>query len=111
MTRTGTRRYFIGAGALALAATGIGIAWANGRSTGILPPTLSSQGNLPSFGGATTWLNSEPLSPSDLRGKAVVVQFWTYTCVNWLRTLPYVRAWADKYRDSGLVVIGVHTPE
>ena len=61
--------------------------------------------------GATGWLNSPPLSAAELRGKVVLVDFWTYTCINWLRTLPYVRAWAEKYRDQGLVVIGVHTPE
>jgi thiol-disulfide isomerase/thioredoxin len=60
---------------------------------------------------ATGWLNSPPLTEADLRGKVVLVDFWTYTCINWLRTLPYVRAWAEKYRDQGLVVIGVHTPE
>jgi thiol-disulfide isomerase/thioredoxin len=60
---------------------------------------------------ATGWLNSPPLSDMDLRAKVVLVDFWTYTCVNWLRTLPYVRAWSDKYKDQGLVVIGVHTPE
>lgn len=63
------------------------------------------------FDGATAWLNSPPLTAADLRGKVVLVDFWTYTCVNWLRTLPYVRAWAEKYKDQGLVVIGVHTPE
>jgi thiol-disulfide isomerase/thioredoxin len=63
------------------------------------------------FGGANAWLNSPPLAAGELRGKVVLVDFWTYTCVNWLRTLPYVRAWADKYKDQGLVVIGVHTPE
>jgi thiol-disulfide isomerase/thioredoxin len=66
---------------------------------------------LPSFAGATGWLNSAPLSPEELRGKVVLVDFWTYTCINWLRTLGYVRAWADRYTDDGLVVIGVHTPE
>jgi thiol-disulfide isomerase/thioredoxin len=66
---------------------------------------------LPSFGGATGWLNSPPLSPEKLRGKVVLVDFWTYTCINWLRTLGYVRAWADRYAADGLVVIGVHTPE
>ncbi len=60
---------------------------------------------------ATTWLNSSPLTAEGLRGKVVLVDFWTYTCINWLRTLPYVRAWATKYRDKGLVVVGVHTPE
>jgi thiol-disulfide isomerase/thioredoxin len=66
---------------------------------------------LPSFSGAVEWLNSKPLTGAELRGKVVLVEFWTYTCVNWLRTLPYVRAWAKKYQDKGLVVIGVHTPE
>ena len=60
---------------------------------------------------ADEWLNSPPLTPSALRGKVVLIDFWTYTCINWLRTLPYVRAWAEKYRDQGLVVIGVHAPE
>jgi thiol-disulfide isomerase/thioredoxin len=71
---------------------------------------MSTQ-TLPPFAGAVEWLNSRPLTPSALRGKVVLVQFWTYTCVNWLRTLPYVRAWAQKYKDHGLVVVGVHTPE
>jgi hypothetical protein len=66
---------------------------------------------LPAFDGATGWLNSEPLTPDGLRGKVVLVDFWTYTCINWLRTLGYRRAWADKYEDQGLVVVGVHTPE
>ena len=68
-------------------------------------------GHLPGFDGATGWLNSEPLTPAGLRGKVVLVDFWTYTCINWLRTLGYVRAWAKKYEDQGLVVVGVHTPE
>ena len=72
---------------------------------------LPSEGPLPPFEGATGWLNSEPLTPEGLRGRVVAVQFWTYTCINWLRTLPYVRAWAAKYQDQGLTVIGVHTPE
>ena len=72
---------------------------------------LPIEGELPSLSGATAWLNSPPLSAADLRGKVVLIDFWTYTCINWLRTLPYVRAWADKYRDHGVVVIGVHTPE
>jgi thiol-disulfide isomerase/thioredoxin len=66
---------------------------------------------MPSLGGATGWLNSPPLTASGLRGKVVVIDVWTYSCINWLRTLPYVRAWADTYKDQGLVVIGVHTPE
>jgi thiol-disulfide isomerase/thioredoxin len=66
---------------------------------------------MPSLAGAAEWLNSEPLSPSRLRGHVVLVDFWTLTCINWLRTEPYVRAWSRAYRDDGLVVIGVHTPE
>ena len=72
---------------------------------------LRVETHLPGFEGATGWLNSEPLSAEGLRGKVVLVDFWTYTCINWLRTLGYVRAWAAKYGDQGLVVVGVHTPE
>ncbi len=75
------------------------------------PIQLPVEGEFPSLGGATAWLNSSPLTPSSLRGKVVLIDFWTYTCINWLRTLPYVRAWAEEYKDQGLVVIGVHTPE
>jgi thiol-disulfide isomerase/thioredoxin len=67
--------------------------------------------HIPSLGGATVWLNSEPLGPAELRDHVVLVDFWTLTCINWLRTEPYVRGWAQAYRDDGLVVIGVHTPE
>jgi thiol-disulfide isomerase/thioredoxin len=72
---------------------------------------LRTETHLPGFDGATGWLNSEPLTPEGLRGKVVLVDFWTYTCINWLRTLGYVRAWHEKYEDQGLVVVGVHTPE
>jgi thiol-disulfide isomerase/thioredoxin len=72
---------------------------------------LPVEGHLPSLEGATGWLNSEPLTPKALRGRPVLVEFWTFTCINWLRTLPYVRAWFEKYRGDGLVVLGVHTPE
>ena len=67
--------------------------------------------HMPSLGGATEWLNSEPLSPAELRGHVVVVNFWTLTCINWLRQEPYVRTWSQAYRADGLIVIGVHTPE
>jgi thiol-disulfide isomerase/thioredoxin len=67
--------------------------------------------HMPPLGGATTWLNSPPLAPADLGGNVVLVDFWTLTCINWLRTGAYIRAWARAYRDDGLVVIGVHTPE
>jgi thiol-disulfide isomerase/thioredoxin len=72
---------------------------------------LPIEGELSSLGSATEWLNSPPLTASGLRGKVVLVDVWTYTCINWLRTLPYVRAWAEKYKNQGLVVIGVHAPE
>jgi len=72
---------------------------------------LPVEGRLPGFEGATGWLNSSPLTTEGLAGTVVLVDFWTYTCINWLRTLAFVRAWSEKYRDRGLVVIGVHTPE
>jgi thiol-disulfide isomerase/thioredoxin len=72
---------------------------------------LPDAGPFPSLAGATAWLNSPPLSANELVGKVVLVDIWTYTCINWLRTEPYVRAWASKYKEQGLVVIGVHSPE
>lgn len=74
-------------------------------------PALVDAGVMPSLNGAVQWLNSPPLTAESLRGKVVLVDFWTYSCINCLRTLPYVKAWAEKYRDQGLVVIGVHSPE
>jgi thiol-disulfide isomerase/thioredoxin len=79
------------------------------RHPGVTP--LPVEGRLPGFGSASGWLNSEPLSEDDLSGKVVLADFWTYTCINWLRTLAWVRAWHEKYLDLGLVVVGVHTPE
>lgn len=72
---------------------------------------LPVEGQLPALEAATSWLNSPPLTPAGLRGKVLLVQFWTYSCINWRRTMPYVRAWSEKYAASGLVVLGVHTPE
>jgi thiol-disulfide isomerase/thioredoxin len=72
---------------------------------------LPVEGELPSLGGATEWLNSQPLTAAGLRGKVLLVDFWTYSCINWRRSVPYVRAWAEKYKNQGLVVIGVHAPE
>jgi hypothetical protein len=72
---------------------------------------LPIEGHLPSLEGATEWVNSPPLTPSDLRGKVALFDFCTYTCINWIRTLPYIRAWAERYSDDGLVMVGVHTPE
>ncbi len=72
---------------------------------------LPAEGPMPSLDGAVAWLNSPPLSAQGLRGKVVLIDFWTYSCINCLRELPYVKAWAQKYGPAGLVVIGVHTPE
>jgi thiol-disulfide isomerase/thioredoxin len=73
--------------------------------------TVFERLRMPSLGGATGWLNAEPLGPAELCGHIVLVDFWTLTCINWLRTEPYIRAWSQVYRDDGLIVIGVHTPE
>jgi thiol-disulfide isomerase/thioredoxin len=73
--------------------------------------SVTTRVHMPSLDGATGWLNSEPLGPADLRGHVVLVNFWTLTCINWLRQEPYVRAWSQAYRDDGLLVVGVHTPE
>ena len=72
---------------------------------------LPVEGHLPPLDGATGWLNSEPLNPEGLHGRVVAANFCTYTCINWIRTLPYIRAWAERYADQGLVMLGVHTPE
>lgn len=81
------------------------------KMTAKTPDALPIEGNLPSLDGAVQWLNSPPLTAQALKGKVVLVDFWTYSCINCLRALPYVKAWAEKYRDQGLVVIGVHAPE
>jgi thiol-disulfide isomerase/thioredoxin len=117
------RRKFLAATALG-AAVGAPIAGFLGETKGD-PTTIASvrvpflhgfsggqaAGELASLERADAWLNSPPLAPVDLRGKVVLVDFWTYTCINWRRTAPYVRAWAEKYKDQGLVVVGVHAPE
>jgi thiol-disulfide isomerase/thioredoxin len=103
------RRKFLGAAAAALGAARFGVLGSAVQQMACA--ALTNEGTLPSLSGATQWLNSQPLTPAGLRGKVVLVDFWTYTCVNWLRTLPYVRAWDQKYRSQGLVVIGAHTPE
>jgi hypothetical protein len=115
MPRTPVREYrraFLQATAAAIAA-GIGISCTMTTSSTTRLPGLSlpDEGALPSLAGATGWINAAPLSGADLRGKVALVNFGTYTCINWLRQLPYVRAWADRYKDHGLVVIGAHTPE
>jgi thiol-disulfide isomerase/thioredoxin len=104
------RRRFLGNAVMTIAAAQFGmIGCANAQSSA--PVRLPSEGGFPSLSGATGWLNPQPLTAAGLRGKVVLVDFWTYTCVNWRRTLPYLRAWSLKYKDHGLVVIGVHTPE
>jgi thiol-disulfide isomerase/thioredoxin len=104
------RRRFLGALAMTIAAAQLSrAAHATAQSVGAV--RLDGEGAMPSLGGATGWLNSQPLKTDSLSGKVVLVDFWTYTCVNWRRTLPYVRAWAAKYKDHGLVVVGAHTPE
>ena len=104
------RRRFFGLAALSLAG-----AWIGTRDSVQLitmkPFRPSGATDLASLGRATAWLNSPPLTAAGLRGKVVLVDFWTYTCINWLRTVPYVRTWAHRYKEQGLVVIGVHTPE
>jgi len=99
-----SRRRFLGTAAMTIAATQFGaIAFAKARS--------GDRGELSALASAKTWLYSKPLTAADLDRKVVLVDFWTYTCINWRRQLPYVRAWAEKYKDHGLVVIGVHAPE
>ena len=108
------RRRFLGTAATAIAATqldGFGSAKELVHRLTSAAFQSPSEGELDSLSNATKWLNSQPLTAAGLRGKVVLIQFCTYTCINWLRTLPYVRAWAGKYEDQGLVVIGVHTPE
>jgi thiol-disulfide isomerase/thioredoxin len=95
-----SRRRFVGAAAMTIVAAQFGtIASAKARS------------ELSPLARATAWLNSQPLTDAELRGKVVLIEFWTYSCINWRRQLPYVRAWAEKYKDQGLVVVGVHSPE
>ena len=90
-----------------MTSTGVRVPFLHGFPTG----QVGSQTELASLERANEWINSPPLTASDLRGKVVLIDFWTYTCINWLRTVPYVRAWAEKYKDQGLVVIGVHAYE
>ncbi len=103
------RGRFWGPAIMGIVAAGHDVLGAAGALSSRINP--ADEGVLASLGSATEWLNSPPLTAAGLRGKVVLVDFWTYTCINWLRTLPYVRAWAEKYKDQGLVVIGAHTPE
>jgi thiol-disulfide isomerase/thioredoxin len=106
------RRRFFGIAAGALAAGQLGMSASVQAQSGRTGPFgLFGDREMPALAGATGWINTAPLTPAELRGKVVLVQFWTYTCINWLRAHPYVRAWSTKYKDQGLVVLGVHTPE
>jgi thiol-disulfide isomerase/thioredoxin len=105
------RRYFLTTMLKTIAATQLGMIGCTTQHATSATAKLPIEGELPSLVGATTWLNSQPLMVDGLRGKVVLINFWTYTCINWLRQLPYVRAWAEKYKAQGLVVIGIHTPE
>jgi thiol-disulfide isomerase/thioredoxin len=98
-----SRRRFLGAAAMTIVSAQFGIASAK--------TWFGERGELSALANATAWLNSQPLIAAELHGKVVVIDFWTYSCINWRRQLPYVRAWAEKYKDAGLVVIGVHSPE
>jgi thiol-disulfide isomerase/thioredoxin len=105
------RRRFLGTSTMAMVAAQLGlIGCANAQSSkGAV--RLASEGSMPSLAGATEWLNSPPLTPANLRGKVVLINFWTFSCINSLRQLPYLRAWAAKHKDQGLVVVGVQAPE
>jgi thiol-disulfide isomerase/thioredoxin len=105
------RRRFLGTAAMTIAAASVGMIGSGAQQATPAGLQLPVEGELPSLSGATGWLNSQPLTAAGLRGKVVLIDFWTYTCINWLRSLPYVRAWAEKYKNQGLVVIGVHAPE
>ena len=95
-----SRRRFLDAVAMAIAATEFATI-----------TSAKTRSELSALADATTWLNSQPLTAAELDRKVVLVDFWTYSCINWRRQLPYVRAWAEKYKDQGLLVIGVHSPE
>ncbi|MEO8661274.1 MAG: thioredoxin family protein [Bryobacteraceae bacterium] len=99
-----SRRSFLRNAAAVVAGAGVGRVTASAAD-------LGDEGRMPDFEGATEWLNSAPLRSKSLRGKVVLVNFWTYSCINSLRELPYMKAWARKYKESGLVVVGVHAPE
>lgn len=101
-----SRRGALGAAAALVIAGWLGFG-GNGRSEA----AFHDYGPAPELTGIDTWLNSGPLKLKDLRGKVVLVDFWTYSCINCIRTLPFVKAWHDRYKDQGLVIIGVHTPE
>ncbi len=105
------RRQLFGAAALTIGAAGLGIVGTVVQQMTAASAQLANEGRMPPLGSPTEWLNTPPLTTDGLRGKVVLVNFWTYTCINWLRSLPYLRAWALRYEKQGLVVLGVHSPE
>ncbi len=105
------RRLFLATAAKIFAAAQLGMLGCSAQQSAFLNLQIPAKGEMPPLVGATEWLNSHSLKAESLRGKVVLFNFCTYTCINWLRQLPYVRAWHEKYKDQGLVVIGVHTPE
>ena len=106
-----SRRLFLKVAAMTIAGARLGVVSAAVEQAACASRRLPSEGELSSLDTATAWLNSEPLTATELRGKVVLIDFGTYSCINWMRTLPYIRVWADKYKDQGLVVVCVHTPE
>jgi thiol-disulfide isomerase/thioredoxin len=103
-----SRRRFLGTAAMTIAGAQFGAQFGTIASA---KTWFGDRGELSALANATTWLNSQPLTATELHGKVVLIEFWTYSCINWRRQLPYVRAWAEKYKDQGLVVVGVHAPE
>src|SRR5262245_56829512 len=102
-----SRRRFFGTATMTIAATWLGVTGCAGQQKMPVAGQRAVEGELRSLGGATEWLNSQPLTAAGLRGNVVLINFGTYTCINWLRSLPYVRAWAEKYKQHGLVVITI----
>jgi thiol-disulfide isomerase/thioredoxin len=105
------RRRFLGTSTMAIVAAQFGLIGCANAQSNKGAVRLASEGSMPSLAGATEWLNSPPLTPANLRGKVVLINFWTFSCINSLRQLPYLRAWTAKYKDQGLVVVGVQAPE
>jgi thiol-disulfide isomerase/thioredoxin len=105
------RRRFVGYSTMAIVAAHLGLTGCADAQSNEQGVRLVREGSMPSLEGATEWLNSPPLSSANLRGKVVLVNFWTFSCINSLRQLPYLRAWAEKYKEQGLAVVGVQAPE
>jgi thiol-disulfide isomerase/thioredoxin len=106
-----SRRRFLGSSIKAIVAAHLGLTGCSNAQSNKPRIRLVWEGSMPPLAGATEWLNSPPLTPASLRGKVVLINFWTFSCINSLRQLPYLRAWAAKYKDQGLVVVGIQAPE